>query len=195
MLKKIFAIAVLFVTSLTLQLNAATLKLNTQSSQVKWEGKKVLYKHTGSLKAKDGKVEINGNKITGGTINIDMTSLKVEDITDSKDNAKLVGHLKSDDFFSVDKHKVATYKITKIKENGGAYEITGDMTIKGITNPVTFTTKDTKVTDKSVTIKGQLAVDRTKFDVKFASGSFIENLGDKAIHDNFIIDLDLNFVD
>ena len=102
---------------------------------------------------------------------------------------KLQGHLSSDDFFSVEKFNEAKFVITKInKVDGKNYNITGDLTIKGITNPITF---DAVVMNDSA--KSTLKIDRTKFDIKYGSGSFFEGLGDKAIDNEFTLNLELKY--
>jgi polyisoprenoid-binding protein YceI len=101
---------------------------------------------------------------------------------------KLEGHLKSDDFFSVDKHPEANLIIKKVnsqKEN--SYNLTGDLTIKGITHPIDFTLE---VYDDK--IKSILKFDRSKYDIQFGSGSFFENLGDNLIYDEINLEVILN---
>lgn len=122
---------------------------------------------------------------------MDMTSLTVEDITDPDMNKKLSDHLKSDDFFSVEKHNKSTFKITDAKtSNGKDYDITGDLTIKGITKPVTFPAT-VAVNDGKITATGKLTFDRTHYDIKFRSGSYFENLADKMIYDDVELDVKL----
>src|SRR5690606_22867425 len=122
-----------------------------------------------------------------------MTSIIVEDLKDPEYNGKLVGHLKSDDFFSVDKFPVATFKITSVKptnKNLGTHEVTGNLTIKGITHAVKFPAT-IEFKDGLATAKGKLKVDRTKYNIRYGSGKFFENLGDKMIDDNFEIELNV----
>ena len=107
---------------------------------------------------------------------VDMTSLTNEDLT-GEWKQKLEGHLKSDDFFSVEKYPKATLIIKKVNsQNNNVYELTGDLTIKNITHPVDFSLIIYK--DK---VESKLTFDRTKYDIQFASGSFFENLGDNLI--------------
>jgi polyisoprenoid-binding protein YceI len=120
----------------------------------------------------------------------------VVDLTDADYNAKLTNHLKSDDFFSVEKNPKAVFKITKAapiahaKTGENNYTITGDLTIKGITNSLTFPAK-VNISGSQADATAKFDIDRTKYDVKFRSGKFFENLGDKMIYDNFTIDLKL----
>jgi polyisoprenoid-binding protein YceI len=120
-----------------------------------------------------------------------MQSIKVLDIQDSASNAKLTNHLKSDDFFSVASHPTSQFKITSAKVVApGKVDITGDLTIKGITKPLTIPTTWKQEGDK-LTAKGEAKVDRTLYDVKYGSGKFFQGLGDKLISDDFELKLDL----
>ena len=168
-----------------------TLKLQPQLSTLGWTGKKVTGQHNGSIQFKEGDVLIRGNQIVGGTFTVDMNSLKVEDIKDADSNGKLVGHLRSEDFFSIDKNPASTFKITKVtplKGNaaGNNATITGDLTIKGITQTVSFPAK-VGVKGGVASASGTATIDRTKFDIKYGSKSFFESIGDKAIMDEFAL--------
>ena len=115
-----------------------------------------------------------------------MTSLK-----DEEANARLESHLKSDDFFSTEKYPKATFVATKVESKGGdQYLVKGNLTIKGITNEIEFPAT-IQISSGQVAAKAKILVDRTKFDIKFRSGNFFENLGDKAIEDNFELNVDL----
>jgi polyisoprenoid-binding protein YceI len=169
---------------------AVTFKVDASKSTVKWNAKKVTGEHTGTVNLANGALIVDGTKITGGSFEIDMTSIKCEDLTDAGYNAKLVGHLKSDDFFSVEKHPKAAFKITKAEGSGANYTLTGDMTIKGITQSISFPAT-VKADAKGVTATSKITLDRTKWDIRYGSKSFIPNIGDKAIYDDFTIDLTL----
>ena len=161
-------------------------KVDVAKSNVKWHAKKVTGEHMGSVNISDGALMVDGTKITGGSFNMDMNSIVCTDITDATYNGKLIGHLKSDDFFSVAKHPKASFKITKVEGNN----VTGDMTIKGITNPITFPVS-MKMEGKNVVANAKIVLDRTKWDIRFNSKKFFESIGDKAIFDDFEIDLTL----
>ncbi|OUJ76174.1 YceI family protein [Hymenobacter crusticola] len=170
----------------------ATYKLEPQLSTLGWVGKKVTGQHNGTVDFKEGEVLVKGNQVTGGTFVVDMTTLKDEDIKDAGGNGKLVGHLKSEDFFSVEKNPTATFKITSLAPIKGAaadadnMTVTGDLTIKGITNSITFPAK-VGVKNGLAAASGTATVDRTKYDIKFRSKSFFENLGDKVIDNDFMM--------
>lgn len=167
------------------------LKVNPSKSELTWVGKKVTGEHTGKIALKEGTIVLDGAKLTGGKFTADLTSITCTDLTDKEYNDKLIGHLKSDDFFSVEKHPTATFVVTKATPKAtGVYDVTGDLTIKGITKPVSFPVT-VKNTPSGAEATGKLVVDRSKYDIKYNSKSFFENLGDKMIHDDFTIDVKL----
>ena len=171
---------------------AVNYKIDVNKSTIVWTGKKVTGEHTGNIKVKSGVLQHDGKVITGGAFDIDMTTITNTDLTDVAYNQKLIGHLKSDDFFGVDKFPVASLKITEIKFKGGdQYEIGGDLTIKGKTNKIKFPAT-VSADGKVLNAKSKITVDRSKYDVKYGSKSFFEGLGDKTIYDDF--DLDVNLV-
>ena len=167
-----------------------TFKVDTAASKATWEGSKLGGKHDGELKIKGGELNVEKGALIGGTVEIDMTSLTDKDISDPGMNSKLVNHLKSDDFFAVDKHPTSSLKITKVEKKDGKTMVTGDLTIKGITKPVTFPA-EVKVDKKGLKAKGEMTVDRTQYDIKFRSLKFFSDIGDKVIHDTFKVGFDL----
>lgn len=170
---------------------AVAYKVDAAKSVVKWHAKKVTGEHLGTIGLASGALNVDGTKITGGTFEIDMTSIKCTDITDAGYNAKLVGHLKSDDFFSVEKNPKAVFVITKVDGKGNNVNITGDLTIKGIKNKITFPATVT-ADAKGVTANAKIVLDRSKWDVRYGSKTFFPNVGDKMINDDFEINLALS---
>ena len=139
-----------------------------------------------------GNIVSDGKTLTGGTFEIDMTTITCTDLTDKEWNGKLVGHLKADDFFGTEKHPTAKFEVTKaILKSGNDYDVTGKLTIKGITNEITFPAMIKMDTKTFVTV-AKITVNRTKFDIKYGSASFFEGIGDKAINDEF--ELNINVV-
>jgi len=174
---------------------ADTYQADASKSKVKWEARKVLGKHDGTVALKSGSLDIDGSKITGGNFTVDMSTIKVVDITDEAMNKKLTGHLNSDDFFNVDNFKTADLKIKSAKiisseSNTTKYRITGDMTIKGKTNEVSFVA-ELSGKGNAMTAKGKIELDRTLWDIKYGSANFFDSLGDKAIYDVFELELDV----
>ncbi|MBF9239300.1 YceI family protein [Hymenobacter sp. BT683] len=165
--------------------------LQPQLSTLGWLAKKVTGQHNGTIQFQSGQVLVKGSQIVGGTFTVDMASMKVEDITSAESNAKLVGHLKSEDFFAVEKNPTATFVITSVKPlkgdaSGNNATITGNLTIKGKTNPLSFPAK-IGVKSGIAAASGTATVDRTKYDIRYRSKSFFESIGDKAIDDTFTL--------
>lgn len=162
-----------------------TLKVDVSGSTVGWYAKKLTGDHSGTVKVKSGSLSVDGAKLVGGDFAIDMTTL-----ADGGGNERLTNHLKSDDFFGVEKNPTATLKITKAVAKGGAnFDVTGDLTIKGITQPITFPATVAVDATGKATASAKLEVDRTKFDIKFRSKTFFEDIGDKMIYDTFTLDV------
>ena len=163
-------------------------EVKTEASKVTWKAYKVTGSHAGTVDLQSGALQFEEEKLSGGEFVVNMTSLvTTDDLGDMK--AKLEGHLKSDDFFGVATHPTAKLIFTEVMASGkNSYEVTGDLTIKGITKPVTF---DVSIYGSKAT--ATLKVDRANYDVRYGSGSFFENLGDKAIYDEFDLVVDLEF--
>lgn len=169
----------------------ATYQANVDESSVAWTATKVVSGgHNGTVKLANGSLEINGGQLKGGSFTIDMKTIVNTDLS-GEWKAKLEGHLKSDDFFAVETFQTAALKITSVTSKGnGKYDVTADITIKGKTESISFPATVT-VDGDQVTASAKLTVDRTKFDVRYGSNSFFDNLGDKAISDEFTLDVNL----
>lgn len=161
--------------------------VKTETSQVTWKAYKVTGSHTGTVDLNSGALMFEGDKLTGGEFEVNMPTLVSTDL-EGKSKGKLEGHLKSDDFFGVETHPTAKLVFTEIKASGkNSYEVIGDLTIKGITKPVTF---DVSIYGSKAT--ATLKVDRTNYDVKYGSTLF-GAAADKAIYDEFDLVVDLEF--
>ena len=163
-------------------------EIKTDKSTVVWKGYKVTGSHEGTISIKSGDLLFDEDKLTGGNFVIDMASITVTDL-EGDYKGKLEGHLKSDDFFGVANHPTASLVFTNVESSGkNSYNVTGDLSIKGITHPIDF----------SISIYGSkatasLKIDRSKYDVKYGSTSFFDGLKDKAIYDEFDLVSDLEF--
>jgi len=183
----LIAIVAIFTFSFT-TVNAQQKEIKIANSKVIWKGYKVTGSHEGTINLKSGFLNFDANKLTGGEFVMDMTSLIVTDLG-GEYKGKLEGHLKSDDFFGIENFPTASLVFNEVKSTGkNSYSVTGDLTIKGKTNPVAF----------SISIYGNkatasLKIDRTKYDVKYGSASFFDGLKDKAIYDDFDLVTDLQF--
>lgn len=188
-MKNLKSIALALVVAIsTLSVTAQTKKVDTSKSSINWLAKKVTGQHNGTVNLKEGALVFKGGKLKGGTFTVDMPSLTATDLS-GEYQGKLNGHLKSDDFFGTAKFPTSTLVFKTIgAKSKDVYTVTADLTIKGITNPVTF---DIATTENSATTT--LKIDRTKYDIKYGSKSFFESIGDKAIYDEFELTVTLKY--
>lgn len=163
-------------------------EIKVENSKVIWKGYKVTGSHQGTIALQSGNLTFEADILVGGEFVINMTTITNTDL-EGDYKGKLEGHLKSDDFFGVTTFPTATLVFKDVKSNGkNSYAVTGDLTIKGITNPVSF---DISIYGSKAT--ASVKIDRTKFDVRYGSTSFFDNLKDKAIYDEFDLVTDLEF--
>jgi polyisoprenoid-binding protein YceI len=155
--------------------------IDTKESVVAWAGSSVHGKHTGYVYISKGELMIENGQLVGGIVEVDMSTIEGDD---HRSDNNLINHLKGPDFFDVKKFPFSTIAITRVASiNVEDKEITGSLTIKGITHPVTFPVK-MEVKDGIVKASGKLVIDRTKWDVRYKSGKFFDNLKDQAIADS-----------
>ena len=161
--------------------------IETALSQITWTGREVsTSSHYGTLDFVSGNFEISNGSIVNGEFIVDMTSINNQDMEgDSK--ARLEGHLKSDDFFSVESYPTAAISINSSELiSDGKWNVSADLSIKGFTHPVNF-----EMISSEDGWSANLVFDRSKYDVRFRSGSFFENLGDKLIYDDIELSINL----
>lgn len=183
-----FALIIGATANATDPVNEIKKEVNTNTSKVTWKAYKVTGSHTGTVDLTSGALVFDGDKLTGGEFVVNMSSLISTDL-EGEYKGKLEGHLKSEDFFGVEKHPSSSLVFTNVNSSGkNSYEVTGDLTIKGITKAVTF---DVSIYGSKAT--ATMKVDRAEYDVRYGSGSFFENLGDKTIYDEFDLVVDLEF--
>ncbi|MCS6818745.1 MAG: YceI family protein [Chitinophagales bacterium] len=166
-----------------------TFDADVSQSKLAWTGKKIGGKHNGLVKIKSGFISFKDGKPEAGKFEIDLTTISCSDLTDPAKNADLVNHLKSDDFFSVEKYPISTLTITKFSPIEKApkgqpnYKVFGNLNIKGKNNPIEFPAY-IDVKGKTLTGKADFSIDRTKWDITYKSGTIFPSLADKAIADN-----------
>jgi len=179
----LFALSALLVPNVVAQ---SKLNADTEKTKLLWLGEKVTGQHNGTINLKSGWLNWQDNKIVSGEFLIDMASLK-----DADGSANLEGHLKSDDFFGVEKFPTAKLVITgSTAFDKGTGVVKGTLTIKDSTNPIEFKSTMQKK-DDGVWFFANIVVDRTKYNVRYGSGSFFDNLGDKTIYDEFKLKVNL----
>lgn len=165
---------------------ADTYTVDLTKSTISWEAKKLVGGHAGFIDLTAGSLVFNGKKLTGGNFAASMASLRTMD--NNKPNAGLDRHLKSDDFFGVEKFPGASFVIKKVEGNGANVTVTGDLTMKGVTNSITFPATLTWNADKTISANAdKIEIDRTKFGIQYRSKSIFSDIGDKMIEDNFTI--------
>lgn len=166
-------------------------QIQQASSTVNWTGKKVLGLHTGSINIANGFIEITENTILGGEIQMDMTSIVITDIEDKKTHQDFFEHLLHDDFFSVAQFNTSKLVINEsTKLDGNKHKIEGILTIKDISHPISFIASVEVFTDTLHSL-GEIVIDRTLYNIRYGSGKFIDNLGDKLIYDEFVLQFKL----
>jgi polyisoprenoid-binding protein YceI len=183
----ILSISIITLFSFTTHVNKVN--ANKNNSSVIWTGSKPTGSHTGNVILKDGYLSFDHGNLVGGEFTIDMTSITCSDIESEKKNKYLVDHLKDEDFFDVNKFPEAKLVVNRVKNlEGSQFEMKGNMTIKGITNPVTFSA-DIKINRNSYTAIAKIIIDRTKWGVEYKSGNIFKDLGDKIIYDDMEFDI------
>lgn len=175
--------------------------LESVSSKINWKGTKPLGEHYGMVSLTDGMVTVEGGKITSGVFTIDLNSIVVQDITDAETNGKLLGHLKSPDFFDVAQFPAARFELTSVSElvssaentSKSNYQVSGNLTMKGITKSISFPAQ-VEISDMGIIAKSEpFSIDRTQWGVNYGSKSIFAELKDNFIDDAMILTLDLSF--
>ena len=167
-------------------------ELNTSKSALTWIGKEITTKtHTGTIDIKNGNIKINPDRSVTGEVLMVMNTLKVTDL-EGKSKEYLEGHLRSKDFFGVDDFPEAklSFKSTNISGDNNSISFDGELTIKSITEKVSFEAS-LKKSEPILEAVANLTFDRTKFNVTYRSGGFFDDLGDKLILDNIEVQMDI----
>ena len=172
-------------------LNTGSHSIDETKSKLTWEGKKVSgTSHTGSIKMKNSNIEVDVNGNISGNIIIDMKSINNKDLSGNY-KSKLESHLKSQDFFDVNRFETGQISFNSVARNNNKITFEGDLTIKDITHPVSFDAFMKKDENDKIMAKSVIIFDRAKYDVRYGSGSFFENLGDNMIADDIKLDVEI----
>jgi polyisoprenoid-binding protein YceI len=184
----VLLVAAFLISSFTISPHTNDVKVNTKNSKLIWTGSKPTGSHTGTIDIVSGFLTFDHGNFVGGTFSIDMQSLATNDMSEES-NKKLDRHLKNEDFFDVQKFSDANLKITKVfKIDDRNYSVLADLTIKGITNPISFEAEVTG-SGNSFVAAAKFTIDRTKWGVEYKSGNIFKNLGDKIIYDDIELDV------
>ncbi len=178
------------------QMGTTTYTVDTSASEVMWLAKKVTGQHNGTVQIESGMLGVENGKLQSGQFTMNMKSIYVQDLEGNAENqGKLTGHLNSPDFFNTDSFPTATFVITeaKMKDGAGAanYDITGNLTIKGITKSITFPAM-VEMQGEMATATADFNIDRREWNIRYGSKTFFPSIGDKAIYDDFNIKLKLS---
>jgi polyisoprenoid-binding protein YceI len=159
--------------------------VDAAKSTIKWTGKKVTGTHWGNIKVANGVIYAENGSVKNGNITIDMNSIEVKDLEPAKGGDKLVGHLKADDFFGTAKYPTAKLTLKSVNAaEGGGVTCVADFTMRDITKEINFPAT-IAYTDNIMFVSADFKIDRTQWDIKYGSGSFFDNLGNKAIDNDF----------
>ena len=184
-----YTLSISIITLFSFTTHVNKVNANKNNSTVIWTGSKPTGSHTGNVTLKDGHLLFDHGNLVGGEFIIDMTSITCTDIESEKKNKYLVDHLKDEDFFDVNQFPEAKLVVNRVKNlEGSQFEMKGNMTIKGITKPVTFNA-DIKINRNSYTAIAKIVIDRTKWGVEYKSGNIFKDLGDKIIYDDMEFDI------
>jgi polyisoprenoid-binding protein YceI len=166
------------------QLSDGTYVIDPAASTVSWQGRKTLvkdYKHDGTLSLASGNIVVAQGAPASGSLTFDMRSM-------TTGNERLLGHLKSDDFFGVEKFPTATLAITGSTKTATGFDLAGNLTIKGVSAPVVIPVTVTQGAGEGVVVAaGALEVDRTAYGIRYGSANFFSDLGDNVIDDFFTV--------
>ena len=164
--------------------------IDASRSSVEWVGKKVTGSHNGTINITNGVLTLIDGELTGGQFTIDTGSIRILDVTDLNTNAQFAGHLASEDFFASEKYPTATLEITSVSQGVDSnYHVAGELTIKGITQPIEFDAGLGEVRGDTLQASARVVIDRTRYNMRFRSGNFFKDLGDTLIYNDFTLNV------
>lgn len=176
--------------SINTEVDGTKYNVDSKISIVNWTGFKPMGKHNGTIKINEGFVNIKNDSIVDGRFFIDMNTLTVSDLKAGDGKEDLENHLKGlgdkekkDHFFNVSKYPTSDFKITKVEFKEGKTIIFGNLTIKGVTKAVNFPAQ-VSINENQVVINSEtLRLNRTYWNVNYASKTLFSDLKDKFIND------------
>ena len=158
---------------------------NKDASTIEWKGFKPTGSHNGVINIDNGVFTVNNGNIESGTFLVNMNTIVVTDIpADDEDNGKLSGHLKSPDFFDVEKFPTAAFEVTGFEVKDGKNLLSGNLTLKAKKNNITIPVTVNETGDMLEVTSETFTIDRTKWDVQYGSKTIFDNLGDRFINDD-----------
>lgn len=172
-------------------------QIDLEKSKVEWTGRNLTGAHSGTLKLRQGRIEIENGRLVRGSFSLDMDSMKNSDIDDGKMREMLIAHLKSNDFFDVARFPTANFQLSKIAPLADAppgspnCDVTGELTLKGVRRELTFRAVLGHTPDGTLAADAHFDIDRTQWNVLYGSGKFYEKLGKHLVHDEISLALKL----
>ena len=174
---------------LSAQKTTVMLSISASESSIHWLGKKITGQHEGNINLLSGSLIMENGLLTGGDFVADINSIASTDLK-GESAKKLEGSLKSEEWFDAENHPQAKLVFTSVvSQDGGLYNVTGDFTIKGKTNPANF---ELQLNYLEATAK--VIIDRTLYNILHGSTSFLGNLKDKMINNKFELDVNLKLL-
>jgi Uncharacterized conserved protein len=164
-------------------------QLDIEKSTIKWTGANLSNSHSGTLRFAEGVFQLRQGEFADARFQIDMQSLACDDINDAETNRMLLEHLSSEDFFDVAKYPTAKFQLTAAKvlppgtPGSPNYEMDGRLTLKGVTDQVTFPAVVGQSGPNLIAGQAHLEFDRTRWDVQYGSGKFFAFLGQHLVND------------
>ena len=192
-MRKIFftvALSILTLFAVATKPHTDHIKVDAKTSTIKWIGSKIAESHEGTVNIQKGVLDINHGVLVGGQISIDMSTITNTDM-EGRRKQRLEWHLKNEDFFNVESFPLAVITISNAKRGeGNTYNIIADLTIKNITHSINFVA-NVEIKGLNYLATAKIKIDRTKWDIKYNSGNFFKDLGDKLILDEVEFDISL----
>jgi rhodanese-related sulfurtransferase len=178
-----------------IELPSGRSEVDQNASLAEWMGRNLYNRHRGTVRLGPGHIAIRDGRLMGGHLTVDMTSLGCTDIPDPGLSAHLIAHLKSNDFFSVEKYPQAEFEITNADHRAGVrpdepnYQIKGDFTLRGVTKPIEFGAVLARNGDGAFTAQALMDLDRTLWGANYGSAKFFGRLGQHLVNDEFHLQL------
>jgi len=163
--------------------------VDVAQSVVRWTGRNLYNFHIGTVRLGSGGIILKQGELVSARFTIDMQSIACEDLADPSWNAMLIRHLHDADFFEVAAHPSAEFvatratKIAACTEGTSNYQLTGNFTLRAVTQPLEFPILVAIAADGSLTGQCQFELDRTQFGSRYGSGRFFQFLGKHVVND------------
>lgn len=162
--------------------NGTTLTIDPVQSVLKWKGDKIAGGgHHGVISIKSGEVTLDGANLVGGKLVVDMSSINDQDL-EGEMKGKLEGHLKSPDFFDVEKYPEAVFEITGAQAtNDSIYAISGNLQIKDVTKNITLNAVVSSNNGTYTANVRAFSIDRTNWNIVYGTSKIADKAKDAIL--------------